>query len=156
VVPLLDAHESLVVVKTFSKAWSLAGVRLGYLLAAPSLVAELARVRLPYHLSTPTQLFGEAALDHTADMRTAVRSLVEERARVEAGLRDLEITVHPSSANFVLFEVDDPQSVWDALLERGVLVRNYSGAPGLERCLRVTAGLPEETDAFLAAMKEVA
>ena len=70
-------------------------------------------------------------------------------------LQAMGVMLHPSHANFVLFEVDDPAGVWTALLERGVLVRNYGGVPGLERCLRVTAGLPEETDAFLNAMREV-
>jgi histidinol-phosphate aminotransferase len=151
---LLESYPNLVITKTFSKAWRLAGVRIGYMLAQPALVAELAKVRLPYHLSTITQLVGRAALRHAAETFELVRSIAAERDRIDAGLAAAGIKTYPSRANFLLFEVDDPDRVWDALLKRGVLVRNYSGAPGLERCLRVTAGLPEETDAFLSAMEE--
>jgi histidinol-phosphate aminotransferase len=152
---LLDEHPNLVVTRTFSKAWRLAGVRLGYMLAHPNLIADLARVRLPYHLSSISQAFGIAALRNRDAMLEAVGALAEERDRMAVELQAMGIMSHPSQANFVLFEVDDPQDTWAGLLERGVLVRNYSGVPGLERCLRVTAGLPEETDAFLSAMGEV-
>jgi histidinol-phosphate aminotransferase len=152
---LLGAHHNLVVVKTFSKAWRLAGVRIGYMLASPALVHELARVRLPYHLSVLTQIVGEAAVKHSGETLELVRSIASERNRIADGLERLQLKHYPSDANFILFEVDDPGTVWDALLERGVLVRRYEKQPGLERCLRVTAGLPEETDAFLDALEEV-
>ncbi len=154
VMPLLRSHPNLVLVKTFSKAWRLAGVRIGYMLAAPSLIGELGRVRLPYHLSTVTQLVGVAAIRHAEQTLELVRSIVGERDRIVDGLTELGVHAYPSDANFVLFEVDDPRDVWTRLLERGVLVRRYDGIPMLERCLRVTAGLPEETDAFLDAVAE--
>ncbi len=153
--PLLAEHDNLVLVKTFSKAWRLAGVRIGYMLAQPSLIAELARVRLPYHLSAPTQIVGRAALRHAGRTLELVRSISAERDRIALELQALGVLTYPSSANFVLFEVDDPQRVWRDLLDRGVLVRSYPEHARLKRCLRVTAGLPEETDAFLDAMREV-
>jgi histidinol-phosphate aminotransferase len=153
-VELLNDHPNLVITKTFSKAWRLAGVRIGYMLADPALIVELARVRLPYHLSAITQLVGVAAIRHSEDTLAMVRSIVGERDRMAAELSALGLKTYPSSANFLLFEVDEPDEIWQGLLERDVLVRNYSGVPGLERCLRVTAGLPEETDAFVAAIKE--
>ena len=152
---LLANQPNLVITKTFSKAWRLAGVRIGYMLADPSLISELAKVRLPYHLSSITQLVGVAAIRHSDETLQMIRSIVRERDRISSDLAGLGIKVYPSSANFVLFEVDDPHSVWQGLLDRGVLVRDYSGQAGLERCLRVTAGLPEETDAFIAALREV-
>ncbi len=152
---LLETHPNLVVTKTFSKAWRLAGVRIGYMLAQPGLIAELARVRLPYHLSAITQLIGVAAIRHSAETLELVRSLVEQRERVATELAALGLKAHPSKANFVLFEVDDADRVWKELLERDVLIRNYSGSRGLENCLRVTAGLPDEMTAFLDALKEV-
>ena len=152
---LLDDHPNLILVKTFSKAWRLAGVRIGYMLAAPGIVADLARVRLPYHLSSITQIVGEAALRHADETLELVRSVVDERDRVSVELQAMGIKVYPSHANFILFEVDDPDRVWDDLLQRDILVRRYPGIARLERCLRVTAGLPEETDAFLNAMREV-
>ncbi len=152
---LLRGHNNLVITKTFSKAWRLAGVRIGYMLADPTLVADLARVRLPYHLSAVTQLIGVAAIKYSAETLALVTTIVEQRDRIGVELAALGIKTYPSRANFVLFEVDDPDAVWAGLLARGVLIRNYSGSPGLERCLRVTAGLPDEIDAFLTAFKEV-
>ena len=154
--PLLDEYENLVLVKTFSKAWRLAGVRIGYMLAAPSLMEALARVRLPYHLSAITQLVGVAALRHSRETLELVGAIARERDRIIAGLEEVGIVHHPSDANFVLFAVKDAGKVWSELLDRGVLVRRYADDPRLGNCLRVTAGLPEETDAFLDAIREVA
>ena len=152
---LLRDHPNLVLVKTFSKAWRLAGVRIGYMLADPGLVAALARVRLPYHLSAITQIVGESAIRHAEETLELVASIVAERDRIEEGLSSMGLKAYPSDANFVLFEVDDAAGVWNKLLERGVLVRKYEGTRSLESCLRVTAGLPEETEAFLTAIKDV-
>lgn len=155
VLPLLAHEPRLVVTKTFSKAWRLAGVRIGYMLAAPAIVSEMARVRLPYHLSAVTQIIGRAALRHSAETLALVEAIVKERDRIALELDAMGIMAWPSDANFVLFEIDESTRVWQGLLDRGVLIRNYEGTPRLEDCLRVTAGLPEETDAFLAAMREV-
>lgn len=152
---LLGSYPNLVVVRTFSKAWSLAGARLGYLLADPALVEQLARVRLPYHLSTPTQLLGEAVLQNVEAMREAVAKVARERDRLITGLQSLGVKTYPSDANFVLFEVSDAERVWSALLDRGILIRRYGSSPHLENCLRVTAGLPDETEAFLLALEEI-
>ena len=158
---LLDEHPNLVITRTFSKAWRLAGVRLGYLLAHPSVVDGLKVVGLPYGLSTPSQAVGRAALKYEADTTQTVELIVNERQRIIEGLRSMGISVHDSHANFVLFEVGDAHSVtkedtdriWQGFLDRGVLLRNYSST--LVSSLRVTAGLPEETDAFLDAAEEV-
>jgi histidinol-phosphate aminotransferase len=154
-IPLLAEDPRLVVMKTFSKAWRLAGVRIGYMMAAPELVTEMARVRLPYHLSAITQIVGRAALRHSTETLALASAIARERDRISLELDAMGVITFPSDANFVLFKVDEPDETWQALLERGVLVRNYAGVAGLEGCLRVTAGLPEETDAFLAAMKDV-
>ncbi len=153
--PLLGRYPNLVVTRSFSKAWRLAGARLGYMLADPQLIADLRRVRLPYHLSAMTQLIGEAALRHTDETLELVSALVAERDRIAIELQARGLKVFPSRANFVLFEVPDPPAVWQSLLDRGVLVRRYADEARLERCLRVTCGLSEETDAFLAALREV-
>ena len=153
--PLLHSYENLVLVKTFSKAWRLAGVRIGYMLAAPSLIEALARVRLPYHLSSITQLVGVAALRHADETLKLVSAIATERDRISKGLADAGISHYPSDANFILFEVDEPDRIWQQLLDRGVLVRRYKDNPRLAKCLRVTAGLPDETDAFLDALKDV-
>ena len=152
---LLPRYRNLVLVKTFSKAWRLAGVRIGYMLADPALISELARVRLPYHLSAITQVVGEAALRHADATLELVRSIADERDRISLELQAMGVLTFPSRANFVLFEVDDPPRTWQQLLDQGILVRSYPGHPRLARCLRVTAGRPEETDVFLKAMREL-
>ena len=152
---LLEEYPNLVLVKTLSKAWSLAGVRLGYLLAAPQLVSEMTPVRIPYHLSTVTQAAGRAALQETSALKRAVNSIAIERDRLIVGLQTMGVLTFPSRANFVLFRTEDASSMWKELLERDVLVRSYSGQRGLTDCLRVTAGLPEDNDAFLNAMAEI-
>lgn len=151
---LLDSYDNLVITKSFSKAWRLAGARLGYMLAAPELIAELARVRLPYHLSAITQLIGEAAMRHSDETLKFVRALVEQRDRIAIELQVQGIRSYPSRANFVLFEIEDTAKVWEQLLSNDVLVRSYPGVHRLDGCLRVTAGLPEETDAFLNAIED--
>jgi histidinol-phosphate aminotransferase len=152
----------LVVVRTYSKVWSMAALRLGFCIASTSVIAELEKVVLPYSLAAPTQLAGTIALRYVDAMRGRVQALVDERERVAAALEGrLGLTVFPSGANFVLLRFErDAGDVWQQLLDRGVLVRDFSRRPGLEECLRVTIGTPEENDAFLmaleASMEEVA
>jgi histidinol-phosphate aminotransferase len=153
----VTADGPLVVVRTFSKTWSMAAARLGYCVASPEVVAALEKVVLPYHLDAVKQVAGELALEFEAEMRARVAALVEERGRLVAGLAALDVDVFPSGANFVLFR---PRRVggketWQGLLDRSVLVRDCSSWPRLEGCLRVTVGTPAEDDAFLAALEEV-
>jgi histidinol-phosphate aminotransferase len=153
----LGEHPNLVVVRTFSKTWSLAAVRLGYLVADPEVVETVERVTLPYHLGALAQAAGMVALRFDAEMRERVARIVAERERVVAGLAALGAWVCPSDANFVLFRPTghDARAVWDGLVSRSVLVRDVSAWPGLAGCLRVTVGTPEENDAFLAALGAV-
>ncbi|MDQ1534081.1 MAG: histidinol-phosphate aminotransferase, partial [Actinomycetota bacterium] len=146
---LVSDTAPLVVVRTYSKVWSLAAVRLGFGVAPEWLVAELDKVVLPYHLSVPTQLAGRLALTHRDDMERRVSTLIEERGRLFAALSELDgVSVFPSGANFLLFRVGgDGRAVWKALLARGVLVRDFSRWPRLDECLRVTVGTPPENDA---------
>lgn len=153
--PLLKDHPNLVITKTFSKAWSLAGARLGYLVAHPWLIERLEKVRLPYHLSAPSQLLGLAAIRHADAALGLVAQITAERDRIVGALGELGLVTYPSAANFVLFEVEQPRATWEALLERDVLIRDYSANPLLARCLRVTATKPEETDVFLDALGAV-
>ena len=154
-VPLLREHDNLVVVRTFSKAWRLAGVRIGYLLGSPGLVSAMAVVRLPYHLSTLSQAVALAALEAEDETLEAVGEIVSERERVAAALADLGLRVLPSDANFVMFEAPDASATWKALYERGVLVRSYERSPVLGSYLRVTVGLSDENDDFLRTLEEV-
>jgi len=147
----------LVVARTFSKTWSMAGLRLGYLVGPAWLVAQLEKVVLPYHLDAAKQVAGRLALRHVGEMERRVSQVVEERGRVSAGLADLGVEVFPSGANFVLYRLGDHDAVevWKQLVAHGVLVRDCSGWGRLDGCLRVTIGLPDENDRFLAAMKAI-
>jgi histidinol-phosphate aminotransferase len=153
---LVDDDRALVVTRTYSKTWSMAAARLGYLLGPRSLVAQLDQVVLPYHLDAVKQLAGRLALEFDDAMRSRVAALVEERGRLVARLAELPVTVWPSAANFVLFRPDDRDgaAVWQHLLDRSVLVRDCSSWPRLDGCLRVTIGTPAEDDAFLAALED--
>lgn len=146
---LLPGRERLVVTRTMSKAFGFAGGRLGYLAADPAVVDAVQLVRLPYHLSALTQAAARAALAHRGALLATVDAIKEQRDRIVATLRGRGMGVADSDANFVLFEVGgDQRAAWQALLDRGVLVRDV----GLAGWLRVTAGTPSETDAFLEAL----
>jgi histidinol-phosphate aminotransferase len=156
-IDLVADARPLAVVRTYSKVWSLAATRLGFCVAPPAIVAELDKVVLPYHLSVATQLAGTVALDFRDAMIERVASLVEERGRVFAALaaRD-DVEVFPSGANFLLFRTrPDSRLVWTALVERGVLVRDFSRWPRVEGCLRVTIGTPDENTTFLGTLDAV-
>ncbi len=154
---LLDERRPLVVTRTFSKTWSMAGVRLGYAIGPAWFVSELDKVVLPYHLDAAKQAAGRIALRFVDDMNDRVRLIVDERERISAALRALPIDVTPSGANFVLFRPRTlpGRHVWQGLLDRSVLVRDCSGWPRLADCLRVTVGTPAENDRFLTALTEV-
>jgi len=149
---LLPGHERLVVTRTMSKAFAFAGARVGYLAADPAVVDAVQLVRLPYHLSALTQAAARAAIEHGDALLATVEAIKAQRDRMVSTLRSYGLTVADSDANFVLCgRFRDQKAIWQALLTRGVLVRDVE-LPGW---LRVTAGTPEETDAFLAAMKEL-
>jgi histidinol-phosphate aminotransferase len=154
---LIDESSPLVVTRTFSKTWSMAGVRLGYAIGPSWCVAELEKVTLPYHLDTAKQIAGRLALRFTDEMDDRVQLIVSERERVSASMRSMPIEVTPSGANFVLFRPlrRSGRAVWQGLLDRDVLVRDCSGWPRLADCLRVTIGTPDENDAFLTALSAV-
>jgi histidinol-phosphate aminotransferase len=147
----------LVVTRTYSKTWSMAACRLGYMVAPAEVVAAAESVLLPYHLDAATQVAGRLALRFRDEMEARVAALVAERERLAAGLARLAVDAWPSEANFILFRPRglDGTPVWKGLVERSVLVRDCSSWPGLGGCLRVTVGTPEDDDAFLAALTEV-
>jgi histidinol-phosphate aminotransferase len=153
----VEEGRPLVVVRTFSKTWSMAAARLGYLVAPSDVVSALEAVLLPYHLDAVKQAAGRLALRFRAEMEERVASIVEERGRLVVAFAELPVDTWPSAANFVLFRprTKDGDKVWEELVERSVLVRNCASWPRLEGCLRVTVGTPAENDAFLSALREV-
>lgn len=154
---LVDDDTPLVVTRTFSKTWSMAGSRLGYLVGPTWLVDELDKVVLPYHLDAAKQIAGRLALRYADQMEERVAGIIAERERIVRAFDRLPVDHFPSGANFVLFR---PRSisgrqVWQGLVDRSVLVRDCSSWPRLDNCLRVTVGTPAENDAFLSALQEV-
>jgi histidinol-phosphate aminotransferase len=156
-VPLLERHPNLVVLRTFSKAMSLAGARVGYLLASPDLVREVNKARLPYNVNFFSQMAALATLEEWAAFRRVVDELIAERERVFGELLGTPgVKPYPSRANFILFELleADPKRVFEALYADGVLVRDVTAYPRLGRALRVSVGSPAENAAFLAGLRK--
>nr|WP_226831789.1 histidinol-phosphate transaminase [Brachybacterium sp. FME24] len=148
---LLEKHPNLVVTRTMSKAFALAGARLGYLVAAPTIVDTVRVVRLPYHLSAITQAVARAALAHRDELLGKVALLRAERDALAEHLSARSHAVAPSDANFILFRTfADRDAVFEALLQRSVLVR----AVGPTGWLRVSVGTPENNAAFRTALEE--
>jgi len=149
---LLPRHRNLVVTRTMSKAFALAGARLGYLAAAPEICDALRVVRLPYHLSAVTQAVALAALRHAPELLGRVADLRAERDATVIWLRDQGLRVADSDANYALFgSFADRHAVWQALLDRGVLIRET----GPDGWLRVSIGTAQEMGTFRKALTEV-
>lgn len=150
------AADDVAVVRTFSKAWAMAGLRLGYAVADAELVRAMADRALPYHLDVAKQIAGRVALQFEADMEQRVSQIAAERDRVLSELRGLGVTAWDSAANFILFRPLPPASAfWAGLVDRSVLVRDLSTQPGLGGCLRVTIGTTPENDRFLGALADI-
>jgi histidinol-phosphate aminotransferase len=152
---LMEDLPRLVVSRTFSKAFRLAGLRLGYLLAPTRVVEDLQRVRLPYHLDAITQLAGLIAIEQEQDFLGHRWATAEERERVRSTIAGTPgIEVLPSAANFLLTHTERTD-VFDRLLDHGVLVRDLSSSVGRPGTWRITVGTPEENDRLLAALEAV-
>jgi histidinol-phosphate aminotransferase len=149
---LLPGRERLIVSRTMSKAFALAGARLGYMAAAPEVTDAIRLVRLPYHLSAITQAAALAALQHRTALMADVQDIKEQRDRIVTELTRMGLKPAASDSNYVFFGgLDSPHEVWQQLLDAGVLIRDV-GIPGH---LRVTAGTERETTAFLTALEGI-
>lgn len=149
---LLEGRERLIVSRTMSKAFALAGARVGYLATSPQVTDALRLVRLPYHLSAITQAAANAALQHVDVLLATVDEIKNQRDRIVTELQKMGLTPAVSDSNFVFFGwFEDAHAVWQELLDRGVLIRDV----GIPHHLRVTAGTQDETTAFLVALREV-
>ena len=150
----LDHYDNLLLLRTLSKAMSLAGMRIGYLLGQAPLVTEIAKARLPFTLNPVSCQAALTALAHQATLGERVKTIIDERERLMAVLKQMHgITAYPSSANFILLKSGHADAVLAALIERGVLVRRLRGHPLLEHTLRVSVGTPEQNDRFVAELE---
>ena len=152
-VTLISKNPHVIVIRTMSKAFAFAGVRVGYLVSDEAVKDAMMIVRLPYHLSALTQAAAQVAIDHRAELLGGVSTLIAARAELVDTLHQMGLQTIPSSANFILFtgfKQDAPQ-LWAALLEKGVLIRDV----GLSGYLRTTIGNEAENQLFISALKEL-
>jgi histidinol-phosphate aminotransferase len=156
--PLLARRRNLVVLRTFSKAMAMGGLRVGYMLAAPEIAREVEKAKLPYNLNAFSATAAEVAVERYDELlRPLVETLVSERERVLAAVAGIEgLEPYPSHANFFVVRVrrEPPRRLFERLLARGILVRDVSGYPMLGDALRISIGTREENDALLAALGE--
>ena len=154
----LDEYPNLVVFQTFSKAWGMAGLRVGLAFAHPEIVDRMSRVKYPYNINGPTQTLLLERLADTSAVEAQVRELVAEREKLRAALRELDAVreVWPSDANFLLVRVDDPRKTYDRLIAERVIVRDRSRIAGCEGCLRITVGTPDENRRVIEILKNEA
>jgi len=154
-IPRLARYPNLLVMRTLSKL-GLAGIRLGALIGPGRWIGQLDKVRLPYNVSTLTQIVAAEVLQHDAVLTGQAAAIKLERTRLLEELRRAPgVTAYPSDANFILFRVSHAERVFDGLKRRGVLIKSLHGSHRLlADCLRVTVGTPDENTAFLAALTQ--
>jgi histidinol-phosphate aminotransferase len=150
-------RNRLVTFSTFSKAWSLAGLRIGWLATTEEIAREIRKVKLPYSLNVISESIAITALEHRQYRDVNVARTIAERKRVMHVLQKIpQIKPFPSQANFIAFRsFRYSREVFDELCTRGILVRDVSAYPRMKNCLRVSIGSPEENDRFLAALREI-
>lgn len=147
-------HPNLVVMQTFSKAWGLAGLRLGMCFASKEIIAVLNKIKYPYNVNIRTQELALDALQHRERTEAWVKEILSERSRLMRALEGLAITrkVYPSDANFVLVQVHDAKGIYHQLMAEGIIVRDRSNVVRCDDCLRITVGTPEENDQLICAL----
>lgn len=153
----LGQYDNLLLMRTLSKQ-GLAGLRLGYLLGPRAWIQELDKLRLPYNINVLTQIAARVVLEQPAELESQARQICEARQQLFASLSGLPgVSVYPSDANFLLFRVPAGQGsrIFQGLLEQGILIKNLHGTPGLDDCLRVTVGTPEENASFLQSLEKI-
>jgi len=153
---LVADYPALVVTRTFSKAFGSAGVRLGYVAADPQLIKLFLKVKLPYNLSVLTQRAGIEALENLEEAVEEIDRIVKEKQRLEKELEAVENVeiVTESRANFLLIRCPNAREVYESLFSKGIIIRDRGSQYGLENCLRVSIGTPEENDLFMAGLKD--
>lgn len=154
---MLRTYDRLVVLQTFSKAMAAAGIRFGYALCNPSLARQLSKVKLPYSVNIFTLTAVEVLITRWDSVKGWIQQIIDERQRVFERLQMFpHLRAHSSGANFLLFEslITSPKDVFHALLRRGILIRDVSSYPHLDRGLRMSVGTPTENNEFLSVLAE--
>ncbi|MDD5544181.1 MAG: histidinol-phosphate transaminase [Acidobacteriia bacterium] len=154
---LLPEFPNLIILRTFSKAMAMAGLRIGYLMSEAKLTGEIEKAKLPYNLNFMSIAAAEAGLDHADLLQANVECVIELRDRLISELQAIPgVEVFPTGSNFILFRTPQPGSeIFEALYRRSILIRDVSAQPLLDRCLRVSVGTAEENQTFSQALREV-
>ncbi len=151
---VLDKHPNVIVLQTFSKAWGMAGLRLGMAFCAPEIAECFSKVKYPYNVNGPTQ--AEVIRRIEQGVKAQVEELCAQREWLMTEFATLSCVkrVYPSDANFFLVQVTDPDAIYDYLVHHGVIVRNRNRIAGCEGCLRITIGTPQENQRVINLLKE--
>lgn len=154
-IELLSKYPNLVVLQTFSKAWGLAGIRLGMAFASKKIIDLFNKVKPPYNVNQLTQKAALEALQNKQQRVEWIQTILEQREWLRRRLEELEVVekVYPSAANFLLFKVDNPNDWYNYLVEQGVIIRNRSTVVLCADCLRVTVGTPTENQRFIKLLQ---
>lgn len=156
-VPLLQQYKNLVILRTFSKAMAMGGLRVGYCLARPELIREFNKAKMPYSLNFFSLIAAEVALENLQLLQPQIEAMQRERERLYAELQQIKgLSPVPSAANFfAVWTAVPPPDLFAELHARGILIRDVSRAPMLSQYVRISVGTPEENEALLAALKEI-
>ncbi|MEM7007553.1 MAG: histidinol-phosphate transaminase [Thermodesulfobacteriota bacterium] len=153
--PLVKECENLIILRTLSKV-GFAGLRIGILFAREQIAKEINKVRYPYNINSLSQSAAEVVLDDHEFVTENIQLIIKERERVFSAMLELDdLTAYPSDANFIFFKAQDADMLFNELVKRDILIRNFNRPGRLENCMRVTIGTPNENDAFLTALKQI-
>ena len=154
---MLPVYPNLVVLQTFSKAWGLAGLRLGMAFASTEIIQILNKIKYPYNVNIQTQEIALNALQDVKKKDTAVKEIIEQRKVLEKDLLQLPMTEHiyPSDANFLLVKVKDAPGTYRYLMDKKIIVRDRSKVTLCKNCIRITIGTPEENKNLISALKKI-
>lgn len=147
-------YKNVIIGRTLSKLYSAAGIRLGYIIANEEIVDYLNRIRLPWNVSTQTQVIGEVILENSEIFERYGEQMKKDRDELIFEMKKI-VNVLPTETNFISFEVEDPKKTYEEFAKKGIIVRNISRYPGLGKCLRISIGTPEENKKFIQALKEI-
>lgn len=153
----VNAYSNLIVIRTLSKSWGLAGIRIGYCIAHPGIIEYMQKVKAPYNVNSVSAALALRALDAIRERERIVEVIINEKKRLMGRLRSLNCVkrIYPSDANFFLIKVDNATVLYSKLRERGIIVRDRSSEAKLDNCIRITVGTPEENDALITALEEI-
>jgi histidinol-phosphate aminotransferase len=156
-IPELTEYPNLVILQTLSKAWGLAGLRIGMAFAAPEIIEVMNKIKPPYNVSEVTQTLAAEALSKTEEINKQIRETVQQREWLKQELAQFSFVqkIYPSDANFLLVKMDDPKTVYNHLASKGIVVRDRSSVSGCEGCLRITVGTSSENRLLISALQEL-